>query len=277
MQARMGKYIIYTCPRDDNFGSFQLNSFDVSAWNETLTFFRIAELCLHFTSLIVVHRVSASKFRLTSFPDVGYNERLPLAPCAETNRQPAISWSRYSIRTVCGDARCELRTGSYRSTMADRVGVCRRCFDVASMRDMECARDYVDRSMSQSVIVKVARRFPSVRSECGDAHWELRTGSYRSVTADRAGIRFRCLGLEAMRGVRCAQDFGGCRSMVVPLELRGTSSFFADNRLRWVSRSPVFVIWQYNIEDVKWKWDWLVRRLSPVYILVSVPTSKHND
>lgn len=124
---------------------------------------------------------------------------------------------------------------------------------------------------------QVARRFPSVRSECGDAHWELRTGSYRSVTADRAGIRFRCLGLEAMRDVRCAQDLGGCRSMVVPLELRGTSSFFADNRLRWVSRSPVFVIWQYNIEDVKWKWDWLVRRLSPVYILVSVPTSKHND
>ncbi|KAE9538552.1 hypothetical protein AGLY_005651 [Aphis glycines] len=96
----------------------------------------------------------ASKFRLTPFPDVGYNERLPLAPWAETNRQPAISRSRYSVRTVCGDTRCELRTGSYRSTVADCVGVRRHRFDLVAMRCVNCARDYVGRSMSRLLNVR---------------------------------------------------------------------------------------------------------------------------
>ncbi|KAE9531699.1 hypothetical protein AGLY_010905 [Aphis glycines] len=176
------------------------------------------------------------------FPDVGYNERLPLAPWAETNRQPAIARSRYSVRTVCGDARCELRMGSYRSTVADRVGVRRRRFDLVSMRDVNCARDYVGRSMSRPLNVRklvVFRPYDQkvamlIKSCARDRIGRLWLVAPESVTPS--------FGLESMRGVSCARDLGRRRPMVAPLELRGKSSLFADNRLRWVSRSSVFVV-----------------------------------
>jgi len=176
---------------------------------------RVVELCLHFTSLFVVHRVSASKFRLTPFPDVGYNERLPLAPWAETNRQPAISRNRYSVRTICGVARCELRTGSYRSSGADCVGVRRRrstlwrcaswiAHGITSVATHECQETC---------------RLSSVRSEFRMWRWSFLIKS-------------------------CARDLGRRRSMVATLERRGKSSLFADDRFRCFSWSSVFDVWQ---------------------------------
>jgi len=161
--ARGKTCVVYGLPWRGQFWFLRtwLDLFDVSTWCRTLSITRVAELYLHITILFVAHRSSGLRLSQTSDITIGY----PLAPWTETNRQSAISRSRYSVRTICGDARCELRTGSYRSSMAGCVGVRRRrltlwrcaawiAHGITSVATLECQEN---------------RRLLSVRSECGDA------------------------------------------------------------------------------------------------------------